>query len=73
MKLNLFEDIKGIDDTKQHPKVRLLKNNLQLKSEKEMLIDWTEGLVDRDNKFVREFQETFHSSFWEIFLYRSRI
>lgn len=70
MKLNLFEDIKGIDDTKQHPKVRLLKNNLQLKSEKEMLIDWTEGLVDRDNKFVREFQETFHSSFWEIFLYK---
>ena len=35
-----------------------------------MLINWTDGFVDRDGKFIQEFQKTFHSSFWEIYLYR---
>lgn len=70
MKLNLFKDIKGLNDEKLHPKVRLLKNELQLHKERDILIDWTEGLVDKDHKFIREFQETFHSTFWEIYLYK---
>src|SRR5437879_5421204 len=30
---------------------------------------WAEGFVDRDGKFVREFQTTFNSSFWELYLF----
>ena len=30
---------------------------------------WAEGLVDRDGKLVKEFQTTFNSTFWEVYLY----
>lgn len=30
---------------------------------------WTEGFVDRDGKLVKEFQTTFNSTFWELYLY----
>ncbi|WP_232925945.1 hypothetical protein, partial [Pseudomonas syringae] len=28
-----------------------------------------EGFPDRNNKFVKEFQTTFNSIFWEVYLY----
>src|SRR5215471_5847470 len=34
-----------------------------------VLQQWAEGFVDRDGKFVREFQTTFNSSFWELYLH----
>lgn len=70
MKLNLFANIKNLKNEKMHLKAYLLKNNLQFMSEKKMLFNWTDGLLDIDNKFIREFQETFHSAFWEIYLYK---
>ncbi|CEP40433.1 hypothetical protein [Paraclostridium sordellii] len=70
MKLDLYKSIKNLDEKKQHEKFLLLKNEIQLCHEKKILNDWTEGMIDRDKKFVREFQETFHSSFWEIYLYK---
>jgi len=30
---------------------------------------WADGFPDRDGKFVREFQTTFNSCFWEIYLF----
>src|SRR6266550_1660755 len=30
---------------------------------------WADGFVDRDGKFVVEFQTTFNSSFWELYLF----
>ena len=30
---------------------------------------WAEGFVDRDGKFVKEFQTTYNSGFWEIYLH----
>ena len=30
---------------------------------------WADGFVDRDGKFVEEFQTTFNSSFWELYLH----
>lgn len=27
------------------------------------------NFIDRDNKFINEFQTTFHSSFWELFIF----
>lgn len=39
------------------------------KAERDLLESWVDGFVDRDGKFVKEFQTTFNSSFWEIYLY----
>lgn len=35
----------------------------------DVLQDWARGFVDRDGKFVEEFQTTFNSSFWELYLF----
>ena len=37
--------------------------------ERNILQYWADGFPDRDGKFVREFQSTFNSSFWEIYLH----
>ena len=34
-----------------------------------VLNEWATGFVDRDGKFVREFQTTFNSCFWELYLH----
>ncbi|KPW42042.1 hypothetical protein ALP45_200100 [Pseudomonas coronafaciens pv. atropurpurea] len=38
-------------------------------SERAVVSGWGEGFPDRDNKFLHEFQTTFNSSFWEVYLY----
>jgi hypothetical protein len=35
----------------------------------DVLNEWASGFVDRDGKFVEEFQTTFNSSFWELYLF----
>lgn len=35
----------------------------------DVINDWANGFVDRDGKFVKEFQTTFNSSFWELYLF----
>lgn len=35
----------------------------------ELLQQWCAGFEDRDGKFVQEFQTTFNSSFWELYLH----
>jgi hypothetical protein len=37
--------------------------------DREVLVDWANGFVDRDGKFAIEFQTSFNSSFWELYLY----
>src|SRR2546421_7435896 len=34
-----------------------------------VLSNWAEGFEDRDGKFVREFQTTYNSTFWEFYLF----
>ncbi len=34
-----------------------------------VLLQWAEGFDDRDGKFVREFQTSYNSSFWELYLF----
>jgi hypothetical protein len=34
-----------------------------------VIADWAMGFQDRDHKFVKEFQTTFNSSFWELYLF----
>jgi hypothetical protein len=36
---------------------------------RKLLEQWADGFVDRDGKFVQEFQLSFNSAFWEIYLY----
>jgi hypothetical protein len=64
--LNLITPI--INEDKQHHNYKsLLKDDLPTLRK---IQEWADGFPDRDNKFVREFQETFNSSFWEIYLYK---
>lgn len=70
MKLLLFDKIKGLSDDKQHEKFRFLRDSIQLSAEKRLLCAYTDGLVDKDHKMVRQFQETFHSTYWEICIYQ---
>lgn len=37
--------------------------------ERKVIQGWAAGFVDRDGKFVKEFQTTFESSFWELYLH----
>lgn len=37
--------------------------------DRQVLVDWAAGFVDRDGKFAIEFQTTFNSSFWELYLH----
>ena len=34
-----------------------------------VIAQWANGFQDRDGKFVREFQTTFNSGFWELYLF----
>ena len=34
-----------------------------------VIADWVSGFEDRDGKFAKEFQTTFNSSFWELYLF----
>jgi len=62
--VNLFESV--VPTTRQHPNFQNLlrvANGFTL----DVLTDWARGFVDRDGKFVTEFQTTFNSSFWELY------
>ncbi|MET0790728.1 MAG: hypothetical protein ABW061_04345, partial [Polyangiaceae bacterium] len=37
--------------------------------ERQVLRDWANGFEDRDGKFVKEFQTSFNSSFWELYVF----
>jgi hypothetical protein len=37
-------------------------------AERQVILEWSNGFLDRDGKFVVEFQTTFNSSFWELYL-----
>lgn len=34
-----------------------------------VVTDWADGFIDRDGKFVDEFQRTYNSSWWELYLF----
>lgn len=69
-----------VDEDKLHPNFKsVLGHNIpssyvsigmNLEKERKILESWCEGFPDRDNKLVKEFQTTFNSSFWEIYLYK---
>jgi hypothetical protein len=56
-----------IDFGKQHPIFRMLSTS-KYAPERSVLSQWAAGFRDRDGKFVQEFQQTFESSLWELYL-----
>lgn len=68
--MKIFTHVKKLDDSKLHEKFKFLRDNCQVRCEKELLESWTDGMVDKDKKMVREFQKSFHSCFWEFYLYK---
>ncbi len=51
-----------------HPNFRLLIDRHSA-SDRAVLEQWAEDFVDRDGKFVHEFQTTFNSGFWELYIF----
>jgi hypothetical protein len=66
--IDLFKDI-GLPDERLHPKFLQLKKSM-MEGQRKIVLSWTEGFIDRDNKIVEEFQRTFHSAFWELYLHQ---
>ncbi len=66
--LKLF-DILVDDDNLLHPNFKHLLEN-ENKPIRDVISRWASGFEDRDNKFNYEFQTTFNSSFWEVYLYQ---
>ncbi|MEG4028029.1 MULTISPECIES: hypothetical protein [unclassified Microcoleus] len=53
----------------QHPNFRFITKPGFFDPESKVLKNWADGFEDRDGKFVKEFQTTFNSSFWELYLF----
>ena len=66
MTVDLFSPM--LDEHQQHLVFRRLCGPGQA-AERDVLRDWSEGFVDRDGKFVKEFQTTFESSMWELYVH----
>lgn len=64
--MDLFRPL--VPHEKQHPMFRMLLDPAN-GPERDVLEGWAQGFVDRDGKFVKEFQSTFESSFWELYLH----
>lgn len=70
MELDLFKRFEDISEDVLHPKFKFLRDTLTLEGERKIIKGWTSGFEDRDNKIIKEFQTTFHSSLWEFYLYQ---
>lgn len=64
--MNLFAPI--VPEARQHVYYRELTSGRH-EEKKRILAEWAQGFVDRDGKFVTEFQTTFDSTFWELYLH----
>lgn len=67
--LDLFEFRNDIAQDVLHNKFKLLRNEPLLHLEREVITEWANGFADRDGKIVKEFQTTFHSSLWELYIF----
>jgi hypothetical protein len=63
--MNLFDT--EIPEERLHKLFHMMRGSQYL-PERRVLEEWAEGFKDRDGKFVNEFQTTFESSMWELYL-----
>lgn len=64
--LDLFSPVTAED--KQHPIFQRLCLP-EFAPERAVLTEWSDGFIDRDGKFVKEFQTSFESSMWELYVF----
>ena len=57
-----------ISDEKLHHNFKYARTPYR-KAEREMFEAWANGMPDRDGKLCEQFQETFNSTFWEVYLH----
>ncbi len=57
-----------VSKDKQHPNFRVFASD-RSQGCRDIVSSWTNGFHDRDRKFVIEFQTTFDSAFWELYLF----
>lgn len=64
--MDLFTPI--INEDKWHPYFKIILHEAY-EWNRDVLAAWACGFQDRDNKFVKEFQATFNSCLWELYLH----
>src|ERR1700721_3060430 len=64
--MDLFKPV-AAEDKLHHNFLATIKPNAA--GVRRVLTGWADGFVDRDGKFVAEFQTTYNSSFWELYLF----
>ncbi len=64
--MDLFKPL--VPENKLHPAFKQLLD-LDNEEERQLLQAWSDGMPDRDGKFVKEFQTTFESSHWELYVH----
>ncbi|WP_197485462.1 hypothetical protein [Delftia sp. GW456-R20] len=65
-----------IQEDKLHDSFKFIRNNALLSKEREVIQSWGQGLLTRkgeSKKFINEFQTTFNSAFWELYLNKAFI
>lgn len=67
--LDLFAQVSSLEENKLHPKFKLLRDNINLTPLRAILETWADGFIDRDNKIIKEFQISFHSVLWELYIH----
>lgn len=65
--MDLFTPI--VNEDKQHPNFKFLTQSNVNEPERKVIKEWANGFYDRDGKFIKEFQQTFNSSFWELYIF----
>ena len=61
--MDLFTPV--VSEDVQHANFRSI-SKFSSKFDREVLNEWAHEFKDREGKFVKEFQTTFDSSFWEF-------
>lgn len=64
--MDIFKPV--VSEERQHPIFKMMLADYYM-PERAVVKQWAEGFVDRDGKFVQEFQLSFESSFWELYLH----
>ena len=65
--MRLFSEKDNLKNKKYHEKYKQLLDD-HFFNERDVLEEWFDIFYDKDNKIINEFQTTFHSSFWELYL-----
>lgn len=67
--MDFFEIDEGMDSSLLHFKFNDLNNQFGYAGAKEVVSSWGDEFYDRDKKAKKEFQTTFHSTFWELYIH----